>query len=81
LQWSLPSFPTFVDGRTDLFGDEVVGEWITVVQAGENWKEILARYAADLVMLEPDRPLVERTAEGGWKPLYEDSQVVIYGRE
>lgn len=80
LQWSLPGFPTFVDGRTDLFGDEVVGEWITVVQAGTGWEEILARYGADLAMVEPDRPLVEELRKAGWKLLYEDAIAVIYER-
>jgi hypothetical protein len=81
LQWSLPGFPTFVDGRTDLFGDEVVGEWITVVQAGAGWDEILARYGANLVMVEPGRPLVEELRKAGWQRLYEDAQVVIYSRK
>ncbi len=81
LQWALPGFPTFVDGRTDLFGDAVVGEWITVIQAKENWKEILSRYAVDLVMVQPDRPLLQPLQQAGWKLLYQDAQVVIYGRE
>lgn len=81
LQWALPGFPTFVDGRTDLFGDEVVGEWIEVIQAGERWKPILDRYDARLVMVEHDRPLLQALAAEGWKLVYQDAQVVIYERE
>ena len=36
LVWHLPEDKVFVDGRTDLFGDEIIGEWRQVVQAEEN---------------------------------------------
>jgi hypothetical protein len=81
LQWALPAFPTFVDGRTDIFGDEIVGAWISAIQGSADWKEILARYQVDLVMLQPDRPLLQQLPGAGWKLLYQDTQVVIYGRE
>ncbi|MBE0696112.1 MAG: hypothetical protein IH586_04245, partial [Anaerolineaceae bacterium] len=58
LQWALRDYPIFVDGRTDLFNDEMVGEWIEIVQVGPGWQEMLDRYQVDLVMLEPDRPLL-----------------------
>lgn len=81
LQWGLRGFPVFVDGRTDLFNDEIVGQWITVVQAGEDWQEILDRYQVDLVMLQPDRPVLVVLPQAGWRRLYRDPQAVIYGRE
>jgi hypothetical protein len=81
LQWALPGFTTFVDGRTDLFGDAVVGEWTAAVRGEANWEEILARYSVDLVMLQPDRPLLKQLDQAGWTPLYQDAQVVIYGHE
>lgn len=81
LHWSLRGFPVFVDGRTDLFNDEIVGQWITVVQAGEGWQEILDHYQVDLVMLQPGRPLLAELPKAGWRMLYHDAQAVIYGRE
>jgi hypothetical protein len=81
LQWSLREFPIFVDGRTDLFNDELVGEWIDLVQAQPGWEASLVRYQVKLVMLEPGRPLLSRLGEAGWERLYADSQVVIYGRK
>ncbi len=81
LQWGLRGFPLFVDGRTDLFNDEIVGQWITVVQAGEGWQVILDRYQVDLVMLQPDRPVLTVLPQAGWQMLYRDPQVVIYGRK
>lgn len=80
LQWSLREFPIFIDGRTDLYNDEIVGEWIATVQAEPGWRETLEHYQVDLVMLEPQRPLLGRLEEAGWRRLYADTQVVVYGR-
>jgi len=81
LQWSRPGSSIFVDGRTDLFNDQVIGEWINVVQAGEGWQDVLDRYQVNLVMLQPDRPLLPDLSKAGWRLLYHDSQAIIYGRE
>jgi hypothetical protein len=80
LQWALPGFPIFVDGRTDLFNDEMVGEWMNIIQAQPGWQKLLARYQVDLIMLEPGRPLLAQLEAAGWKRLYADAQAVIYGR-
>lgn len=80
LIWQLPEYPVFVDGRTDLYGDEVIGEWIRIVQAGEGWQDELDRWGVNLVLIEPDRPLVKALDEAGWKLLYLDEMSVLYGR-
>ena len=81
LLWALPETRVFVDGRTDLFGDEIIGEWIGAVQAGPGWQETLERYEVDLVMLSPDQPLLQQLPGAGWNLLYQDAQTKIFGRE
>ena len=81
LQWELEGFSLFVDGRTDLFGDEIVGAWMDAVQAGPGWEETLARYEVDLVMLERGRPLLAELEAAGWQRIYQDTVVAIYARE
>jgi hypothetical protein len=80
LIWALPEYPVFVDGRTDLYGDEIIGEWMHIVQAGENWQQRLFDWQVNLVLIEPDRPLAKALSEAGWKILYQDDMSVIYGR-
>lgn len=80
LQWNLRKFPIFVDGRTDLFGDEIIGKWILTVQAGEGWQEVLDEYGVDLVMLQPDRPVLRELGTSGWRLVYADEQAMIYER-
>jgi len=78
LIWELPEKPVFVDGRTDLYGDELIGEWVEVVQAEENWLEILRDWNVEVILLEPDRPVVRLLSENDWDLRYQDSQAVIF---
>jgi hypothetical protein len=80
LTWALPQYPVFLDGRTDLFNDEIIGEWIQVVNGQPGWQGILDKWGVNLVMLEPDRPVVGALERAGWKLLYTDKMAVIYGR-
>jgi hypothetical protein len=34
LLWELPEYPVFIDGRTDLYNDDVISQWLQVVRAG-----------------------------------------------
>jgi hypothetical protein len=80
LVWHLRENPVFVDGRTDLFGDEVIGEWMQVVQGGDGWIEVVERRGVDLILLEPHRPVTGILTDHGWKELYRDDVSVLYGR-
>ncbi len=80
LTWFLRDYPVFVDGRTDLYGDDVLGQWITAVQAGKGWQAILDQWKIKLVLIEPGRPLAVELPLAGWKLLYQDDQAVIFGR-
>jgi hypothetical protein len=76
----LPEYPVFVDGRTDLYNDEVIGEWIKVVRVEEGWDQVLDRWQVRLVLLEPGSPLLSELESVGWQLQYQDEVAVIYGR-
>ncbi len=80
LIWQAPDLPVFVDGRTDLFGDQILGEWLATVQAGEGWRQVLEKWQVDYVMIDPARPLAIALPEAGWKLLYTDKQAAIFTR-
>jgi hypothetical protein len=80
LTWFLREYPVFVDGRTDLYGDDVLGQWITAIQAGKGWQAILDRWKIKLILIEPSRPLATALSLAGWKLLYQDEQAVIFSR-
>ncbi len=80
IEWKDPDTLVFVDGRTDLFGDEVLGQWISVMQADNDWQEILKKWNVTRIMIEPDRPLVKAAEMAGWVEVYRDRQAVVFDR-
>jgi len=79
--WALyPDYPSFVDGRTDLFDDAILNEYLLTWRADSGWEEVFARWGIRLALLEPDAPLVLALEAEGWSRLYEDDQAVILGR-
>ncbi len=61
LVWALPDYPVFIDGRTDLYNDEIIEMWLQVVRAEAGWDEILDEWEVNLVLIEPGMPLCDST--------------------
>lgn len=81
LIWFSRQTPVYIDGRTDLYGDHVIHRWIDLIQAKGDWEEELKRRDVKYVLLQPDRPILERLQTRGWKTLYRDCQAVLLQRE
>jgi hypothetical protein len=77
LVWALRYYPVFIDGRTDMYGSRVLGDWIHLVQADPGWETLLSQYKIGVVMVDPGRPLVGSLQQKGWQKTYEDSKAVI----
>ena len=80
LIWEMPDQKVYVDGRTDLFGDEVLGDWLNVIQAGDSWENMLRKWEVTRVIIEPDRPLAKVLPYAGWTAMYQDGMAVIFGK-
>lgn len=80
LIWNLRDFKIFVDGRTDLFGDEIIGEWVEIINAEENWQKKLDLWEIDYVLIRPDRPLALAAAET-WKTLINSEELILLERK
>jgi hypothetical protein len=79
-EWYLRDYPVFLDSRADLFGDEIIGQWLDVMNAREGWLEILEYWDVGTIVIEPDWHVVDLLPYHGWKELYRDDQAVIFGR-
>lgn len=77
LIWFLPEEKVYIDGRTDLYGDEILNEWITNIQADEGWKDLLESRGITRVLIEPDRPLAKLLPLDGGIIVYRDKNSVI----
>jgi hypothetical protein len=81
LIWHLPEYPVFVDGRTDLYADQILEQWFDIALARPGWQEKLDGWQISLVLLHPDLPIVLELAHTEeWKLLYQDEISVLYGR-
>ena len=82
LLWGLPGYPVFVDGRTDLYDDEIINEWLKVVRVEDGWQDILEEYRINLVLIEPGSMLDRTLAiDPAWDPVYQDDISVLYQRK
>jgi hypothetical protein len=80
LIWSLPEYQVFIDGRADLYGDEIIFEWLNIVRGEKGWQESLDSWGVGFVLVEPGIPLLEKLQEDNWELVYTDEVAVIYKR-
>ncbi len=80
LLWAAPDYPVFVDGRTDLYGDDIIAQWARVMAAQPGWQAVLDYWDVRLVLVRPEAPLASALPAAGWHILYRDHASVLYGR-
>lgn len=83
LIWRLyPGGRVFVDGRSDFYGSDFENKYIDVLNVGNDWESILARFGVDTILLPPSAPLSGVLKETSrWRVVYEDSVAVIFRSE
>ncbi|MBC6934942.1 MAG: hypothetical protein DWB42_03800 [Chloroflexi bacterium] len=83
LMFMLPDEPVFVDGRTDLYGDEfLTNTYLRTATGGDGWRETLNRYGIRLVVVEAGSGLARQLrVEPGWSLDYEDAMAAVFTRE
>ena len=82
LVWAFPQEPVFVDGRTDVYDDEFLREYVKVMFVRPGWPEVLDRYGVRLALTERESFLATLLAtRPGWRLAYSDDQTVLCVRE
>jgi hypothetical protein len=85
LGWSLaPRYTVFMDGRIEIFPDEVWREYSALTRGRADWQELLDRYHVDFLLLDTAGyhvellPQVERSP--AWEPIYQAGDGVLFAR-
>jgi hypothetical protein len=81
LTWELRDYPVFIDGRADLYGNQMLQEWSEISSGTIEGLALLEKYKINLIYLEPYQPLLGKLDPQKWKEVYEDSQIVIFQRK
>lgn len=78
LIWALRDAPVYVDGRTDLYDDEFLNEYLKTYLAEPGWEKTLAEGDIRLVVVEVGSPLARELRQTpGWAVRYSDSLAVV----
>ncbi len=82
LTWALyPDYPVYVDGRTDLYNDAFLREYVNVLLGRPGYDATLEKYGVNLVLVEANSILGDRLSESvDWRKAYGDSLAVVYER-
>ncbi len=83
LIWKLyPQYQVFIDGRADVYGDELMDMFADSYSLSDDWARALQRYSICTLLLPPDSPLITALRyDPQWRPLFEDSGAVILHRD
>lgn len=79
LQLAAPEYPVFIDGRADLFGDEIIyDKYLRVLDLETGWEDVLTSGDVRYLLIEPEQPLAEHLIASACTPLYEDEISVLF---
>ena len=76
---ALPNTPVFVDGRTDLYGDEFLTQYLQTAIGGDGWRDTFTQYDIQEVLIEKESGLARQLrVEPGWSEVYHDDMASIF---
>jgi len=80
--WRLyPEYRVFVDGRADLYGDDLLGEFKAVVRLQTGWRDILDRWQVETVLVPPSSAAAQALQnDPNWHAAFSDSKAIILVR-
>ena len=80
LLWMLPEIPVFVDGRTDLYNDEILNQWFQVAQFQDGWEEVIERWQISVILMEKDWIVAKFLQQTGWCQKYLDDVAIVLAK-
>ena len=77
--WKLyPEYRVFVDGRADLYGDELLRQFQTAVHLQTGWREVLDAWKVETVLVPPSCALAQALVlDPEWHVAFSDSQAIL----
>jgi hypothetical protein len=81
--WRLyPDYRMFMDGRTHVYGPDVLKDYLDVVNVGPRWQVVLDRWQVQTILALRPSPLAETLqAQGGWRLVFSEREAAVFVRE
>ena len=77
-----PDFPVFIDGRLDMYGEDLLKDYMKISEVTEDTDRLLSKYNIDWVVFPLTKPLVlYLKATKKWGEVYHDDQISILVRK
>jgi hypothetical protein len=82
VSWKLyPAVKVSLDSRYEVaYPDEWVERVFRFYEGRQGWRDTLAAYPTDLVLVPRNAPVRTQIRELDWKPIYQDAQFELYAR-
>ena len=84
LIFAAPKMPVFVDGRTDLYGDDLLEKYLEIVLLRDGWQQMLDEFEIGLVAIEADSVLAGalRLLPSRWQELqFDEGRSALFVRQ
>jgi hypothetical protein len=80
--WKLyPRSKVFVDGRADLYGDDILHQFRTVVDLRSGWRHVLNTWDVDAVLVPPSTAVAQALQlDRQWLDSFHDSKAILFLR-
>ncbi len=81
--WRLyPEYRVFIDGRTHVYGPEVLQDFVEVATVGERWQAVLDKWKIQTILTERRSALTQAVqAVGGWRLVFAEREAAVFVRE
>ena len=76
LVWRLQDYQVFIDGRTDLYGDEIIGEWSDILNASPGWENKLNDWNVNYMLVRSDWPVL-LVLNDEWREIYSNDTTIL----
>lgn len=77
-----PDYPVFVDGRTDLYDDKFLRQYLSTYVADDGWQASLDEHGIRLVIVETNSILAKfLRADPAWEEAYRDEMAAVFTRD
>lgn len=79
IAWYMPEYPVAIDGRTDLYGDEIDNRFFMTENGDPSWSDDPYLNESKLVLLPRDKPLASLLrSDSRFTLIYEDSLSMVF---